>query len=122
MLGQDAGSGRVIREHRNRRVEAHGRTEDGTEFRVGGDTRRVDVGIGDVCRQRQLVEEVAFLGFKRNVGVVRADGQTVVIGLAIVAAHDTILLEITQGDEIRGLFRTAAHGDQSPNPKPQSPL
>ena len=53
--------------------------------------------IGNVRTQVELVQEVTFLGFIEQVElVVRADGQTVVVRLAVVTAHDTVLGKIAQ--------------------------
>ena len=110
MGGQDSGGRRLIGIHRNRRVEGHGGTEDRTEFGVGGDALGSDEGIGEVGRDGQLVEVVAVPGLKGDVRVVGTQRETVVVGLVEVAAHDTGLAEIAQGQEIGGLFGTAAHG------------
>ena len=110
VLRQDAGRLGLGGKHRDGRVERHGRTEDRTELGVGGDARRIDVGVGDVRREGELVEIVAVLRLEGDVGIVGAERQTVEIGLAVVAAHDAVLLEVAQGQEIGGLVGAAAHG------------
>ena len=110
VLGEDPrglGLGSI---HRDGRVERHGGAEDRTELGVGGDARRIDVGVGDVGGQRQLVEEVAVRRLEGDVGVVGPQREAVVVGLAVVAAHDTGLAEVAQGHEVGGLVGAAADG------------
>ena len=111
VVSQDLGGGRLVSEDREDRVERNGGTQDGAELGVGLDSLGSDAGISDVRGEGHLVQEIAVRGLIRNIGIVRADGQTVIVGLVVVTADDTFLVEITYRNEIEGLVGTAADAE-----------
>ena len=75
---------------------AEGGAERAAELRVGGDTRGLGTGIGEVDTCGHLVE-IASLGdlVEEAVVGIRTDGQTLVVGTVPVTADDTFLLIVT---------------------------
>ena len=110
MGSEDRCSGGVVGIDGNRRVEADGGTQDGTILGVGLDARGNNAGVCDIGGERQFIEEIARVRLIRDVAVVGTESQALIVGLAIIAADDTVLLEIAQGNEIGGLLGAAAHG------------
>ena len=57
--------------------------------------------VREVDRKIKFVEEVTLLGsIDERVVAVGTEGQTIVVGLAIVTAHDTFLAEVAEGDVV----------------------
>ena len=75
--------------------EVEGRAERRAPGGVVAHAGAVYTHIREVRAKVELVQEVALLGSVEQVElVVRADGQTVVVRLAVVTAHDTFLVEV----------------------------
>ena len=94
----------------NRR-EGEGGSQGRTPLRVLGNALGTDLRIGELVLQDNAVEVVALALFvqQRETGV-GTEGETLVIGTAPVAAHDTLLVGITQGQIVVDLLGGAAHG------------
>ena len=77
--------------------QVEGRTQRRAPCRVGIDTCAVCAHIREVGADVEFVQERALLRVVKHIElVVRADGQTVVVRLAVVTTDDTVLCVVTQ--------------------------
>lgn len=76
-----------------------------TEYRapsgVGIDACVVDAHVGYICAEHELVEERALLAVvEEGVGIVAAKGEAIVVGVTVVTAHDTFLLDVAEREVV----------------------
>ena len=90
--------------------QIEGRAEGRAPCGVGVHTRVVHTHIRKVRAQVELVQEIALLRVVEEVVlVVRADGQTVVVGMTEVTADDTLLGEVAQRKVVVDFLGGSAH-------------
>ena len=89
-----------------------GRTEDRTEFGVGAYAGGVCAEVSYVDREVEFVEEVAVFRLVHHVvDIVGAEGEAVVVGLAVVTADDTVLCEVAEREVVVNFFSSAGDGE-----------
>ena len=97
--------------HAQDRRKGQGGTQRRTPLRVFGNALGADLGVRQLVLQDNAVQEVALalLVHQGETGI-GAEGETIVVGTAPVAAHDTLLVGITQGQVVVHPVGSATHG------------
>ena len=111
MCSEDCGCFSFVCEYRDGRVECYCAAKYRTELGVGLDAPGSDSRVGDVGSESKFVEIVPVLVLVWDIGVVGAERKAVVVGFAVVAADDTVLLIVAEGKEVSNLLGTAAYAE-----------